>query len=119
MRNELGLCNDGSEGNATYTRIRENKENIIMKHIQYMKDNEINIPKTWIKLPKLYNIPKMHKTPPKQRFIAASNMCTTKPISNIITKCLKLLLTQHKKYCNTIFKSTGVNMMWIVDNNKN
>ena len=60
----------------------------------------------------------MHKTPPKQRYIAASNKCTTKPLSNIITKCLKLALLQHRKYCTTIYNRTGVNAMWITDNSK-
>ena len=72
-----------------------------------------------MKLPKLYSIPKMHKPIPKQRFIAASNKCSTKPISKIITKCLKLILTQHRKYCRQIYVRTGVNMMWIVDNSNN
>jgi hypothetical protein len=118
MRDELGMNNDDNNGNETYERIHETNDDIINKHKKYMNDNKIAIPIRWMRLPKLYNIPKMHKTPPKQRFIAASNMCTTKPISNIITKCLKLILAQHRKYCNTIYHRTKVNMMWIVDNNK-
>ena len=50
------------------------------------------------------------------RYIAASNRCTTKQLSNIITKCLKLITHQHKIYCNTIFKRTGVNRMWVINN---
>ena len=58
----------------------------------------------------------MHKIIPKERYIAASNKCTTKPISQIITKCLKLVTSQHRKLCNAIYKYTGVNRMWIIDN---
>ncbi|HWY33347.1 MAG TPA: hypothetical protein VNX68_01795, partial [Nitrosopumilaceae archaeon] len=47
-------------------------------------------------LPILLWIPKMHKKPSKQRFIAASHCCTTKPISALITKCLKLVQQAHK-----------------------
>ena len=119
MRDELGMNTDDNNGNSTYERIYETTDNIVKQHDEYMNDNKMSIPKKWMKLPKLYNIPKMHKIPPKQRFIAASNMCTTKPMSNIITKCLKLILIQHRKYCNTIYRRTKVNMMWIVDNNKN
>ena len=61
----------------------------------------------------------MHKTPPKERYIAASHCCTTKPLSNIITKCLKLITIQHKKLCNEIYKYTGVNRMWVIDNSSN
>ena len=58
----------------------------------------------------------MHKTPSKQRYIAASHCCTTKPLSKNITFCLKLIQQTHKNYCKTIFKTRGFNRMWIVDN---
>ena len=81
-----------------------------------MKTNKIILPKQWKHLPIFYAIPKMHKTKPKMRFIAASNRCTTKPLSQIITKCLKLITQQHKRYCNQIYVRTGVNRMWIINN---
>ena len=81
-----------------------------------MNANNISIPDNMMRLPKLYHIPKMHKAPPKFRYIAASKYCTTKPLSRMITKCLKLLLLQHRKYCRQIFLRTRVNMMWIIDN---
>ena len=59
----------------------------------------------------------MHKPVPKMRYIAASNKCSTKPLSRLITKCLKLITVQHRKYCSQIYRRTGVNRMWIVDNN--
>jgi hypothetical protein len=68
-----------------------------------------------LKLPDSYWIPKMYKAIPKSRYIAASNSCTTKPLSNIITICLKLIYNQHNKYCDAIYKYTGVNRMWIID----
>ena len=57
-----------------------------------MNANNISIPDNMMRLPKLDHIPKMHKTPPKFRYIAASKYCTTKPLSRMITECLKLLL---------------------------
>jgi len=83
-----------------------------------MIQQKIEIPDKWMQLAKLYHIPKMHKTPPKQRYIAASHKCTTKPLSNIIAKCLKLVLLQHRKYCTTMYNRTGVNAMWIADNSE-
>ena len=58
----------------------------------------------------------MHKKPSKQRFIAASHCCTTKPISALITKCLKLVQQAHRIYCNRIKSYTGFNFMFIIDN---
>jgi hypothetical protein len=119
MRNELGLCNNDNNTNQTYEHVIDKTlDDIIHMHDNYMKSNKIDIPDKWMQLAKLYHIPKMHKTPPKQRYIAASNKCTTKPLSNIIAKCLKLVLLQHRKYCTTIYNRTGVNAMWIADNSK-
>lgn len=103
----------------TYLFCNEVVTSLIDKHNIYMHKNNITIPENMMKLPKLYMIPKMHKYPPKERYIAASNSCTTKPLSNIITKCLKLITLQHRKYCKVIEEYTGVNRMWIIDNSKN
>lgn len=81
-----------------------------------MKDNKITLPKNFTHLPNFYALPKMHKIIPKMRYIAASNKCTTKPLSQIITKCLKLITIQHKRYCNQIYNRTGVNRMWVINN---
>ena len=60
-------------------------------------------------------IPKMHKKSSKQRFIADSHCCTTKPISALITKCLKLVQQAHKIYCDRIKSYTGYNFMFIIE----
>ena len=41
---------------------------------------------------------------------------TTKPISALITKCLKLVQQAHKIYCDRIKSFTGFNFFWIIDN---
>ena len=89
---------------------------IIETHNLYMNAHNIEIPDKWKHLATLYHIPKMHKTPPKQRYIAASNKCTTKPLSIMITNCLEISLLQDRKYCTTIYNRTGVNALWITDN---
>jgi hypothetical protein len=82
-----------------------------------MNSIHIDIEENMMKLPNMYWLPKMHKIPyPKERYVAASNCCTTKKLSSILTNCFKLSLLQHRKYCNTIYNNTGVNMMWIIDN---
>ena len=84
-----------------------------------MKKHNITVPEDMKQLPTFYGIPKMHKLIPKMRFIAASNRCTTKPLSKIITKCPKLLNQQHIKYCKQIEMRTGVNRMWVINNSEN
>jgi len=58
----------------------------------------------------------MHKNPSKQRYIAASHSCSTKPLSKLITFALKLVQQTHTNYCERISKTRGLNRMWIVDN---
>ena len=59
----------------------------------------------------------MHKKPySKQRFIAASGCCTTKPISALLTKGFKLIETTLKGLCNYYKKNYGINPMWILKN---
>ena len=38
--------------------------------------------------PSFYWLPKLHKNPCGNRFIAASNACSTKPLSQLLTACL-------------------------------
>jgi len=120
--NKMNVNNDAKQhknNNKTYIKINKNEEQITKTHKRYMNKHHISIHDRMMVLPKLYMIPKMHKNPPKERYIAASNSCTTKPLSQIITKCLKLLTNQHRKYCDQIYVNTGVNRMWIIDNSKN
>jgi hypothetical protein len=79
-----------------------------------MKANSIEVAKY---LPFLYWIPKMHKKPySKQRYIAASARCSTKPLSAVLTKCLKLIERQHRIIGQRYFTNHGINPMWIIDN---
>ena len=58
----------------------------------------------------------MHKNPSKQRFIAASHCCTTKNLSSLVSKSLKLIQKAHQVYCERIKNYSGYNLFWIVDN---
>ena len=70
-------------------------------------------------LPRIYWIPKLHKTPYKARFIAGSSSCTTTKLSKLITECLKLVKCHCTAYCKPILERTGVNNMWIINNSLN
>ena len=69
-----------------------------------MKKHNIKLDESQQKLPFLYWIPKMHKNPSKQRYIAASHSCSTKPLSKMITYCLKLIQQTHTNHCKKIAK---------------
>ena len=66
----------------------------------------------------MYWIPKLHKDPYKQRFIAGSSNCSTKPLSKILTSILTTAKDGLKKYCDVIYSHSGINQMWILKNSK-
>ena len=79
---ELGISNTKKKGgNKTYTCMEKKSElDIVKKHMKYMDRHNITLISSQKSLPFLYWIPKMHKNPSKQRYIAASHSCSTKPL---------------------------------------
>lgn len=114
---ELGIFRESDQKKdvKTYNMITSDIKSIIDNHVKFSKSKSFDdIPE---ELPFLYWIPKMHKKPfSKQRYIAASYHCSTKPISSILTKCLKLVENQHRIICRRYFTSYGINPMWIIHN---
>ena len=116
---ELGIFADASQNekdDRTYEMVDKDVKSIVDRHMRYMKSNSITteIPEY---LPFLYWIPKMHKKPfSKQRYIAASHRCSTKPLSAILTKCLSLIEKEHRTICHRYEYNHGINPMWIIRN---
>ena len=60
----------------------------------------------------------MHKNPYKDRFIAGSSKCSTKPLFILLTKLLTHIKQGLQKYCETSYSRSEVNQMWILNNSK-
>jgi hypothetical protein len=71
---ELGI-NSNTSSNTTY------KDEILANHRSFMTSLNIPSGKESEDLPYLYWIPKLHKTPYKERYIAGSSTCSTKELS--------------------------------------
>ena len=93
---------------------------VLNRHLDYMLNSgiDVHVCEQHERLPSFYWLPKLHKTPYGTRFIAASNRCTTKQLSALLTSCFKTIITHFKQYCNGIYKHSGVNCFWIIDNSK-
>ena len=65
-----------------------------------------NVGEDWHMLPHMYWLPKLHKNPPKPRFIIAAPNCTVKKLSKALTCILKLFIHQMKRYCQ-VFQHFG------------
>ena len=109
------LSSKKKEADKTYVPVvKESLSSLLSRHKRFMKANSIEEADY---LPFLYWIPKMHKKPySKQRYIAASARCSTKPLSAILTKCLKVIERQHRFIGKRYFTNHGINPMWIIDN---
>ena len=99
---------------------REDRDcvNVVTEHLRFMTNNKINVEPELHHLPSFYWLPKLHKQPYGTRFIAASNKCSTKPLSKLLTICLSKITCHFKQYCTGIYSRTGVNCFWIVDNSQ-
>ena len=84
---ELNVAADvnGKKQSQTYNKLKISSSNVVKRHAKYMSKHNIEVSDDQKRLPFLYWIPKMHKFPSKQRYIAASHSCSTKPLSKMIT----------------------------------
>ena len=105
-------------GNPTYNLTAMSKDKILQNHHSVMLIFGISLPEEDIDLPKLYWIRKLHKNPYKQRYITGSAKCSTKPLSQTLTRILTAVKEGLQKYCDTAYARSGVNQMWILKNSK-
>ena len=68
------------------------------------------------RLPTMYWLPKLHKTPYKPRFIANSSSCTTTELSKFLTSCLTAVKNHVIRYCERVNKRSGKNLFWSIKN---
>ena len=86
LMEELGMST--MTGNPTYNLTVMSMDEILQNHYSVMLTFGISLPEEDIDLPKLYLIPKLHKNSYKQRYIAGSAKCSTKPLFQIQTRIL-------------------------------
>ena len=67
-------------------------------------------------IPLLYALPKLHKNPYKFRFIAGAFNCFYTNLNINVKLGLKLIKSFFSNYCQKIYKRTGTNLYWSVDN---
>ena len=94
------------------------KDEILQNYHSVTLTFGISLPDLDIDLPKLYWIPKLHKNPYKQRYIAGSAKCSTKLLSQILKRILTAVKEGLQKYCDHAYARSGVNQMWILKNSK-
>ena len=84
---ELGI--DTLVDNPTYTPTTLTKKETLDNHRSVLCSFGISTKYEELDLPSLYWIPKLHKCPFRQRYIAVSAKCSTEPLSKLLT-CIVL-----------------------------
>ena len=113
---ELKLHSD--KRNTTYSLSTLSDEDIFTNHSSVLTTFGIPLKEIDKTLPMLYWIPKLHKNPYKQRFIAGSSKCTTKRLSQLLTIILTTIKNGLFRYCDKVYETSGLNQMWILKNSK-
>jgi hypothetical protein len=116
LLNELGFTS--TSGNLTYSQTNLTNDEILQNHFSVL--NTFDIPKNQdqFELHYLYCTQKLHKNPNKQKYIAGSSKCFTKPLSLLLTKLLTAIKESLQRYCSTAYSRSGINQMWILKNSK-
>ena len=78
---------------------------------------QINVSSLDNSLPHMVLFPKCHKLRLSQRFFVSYANCTVKPLAKGLILALKLVYKKICSYSDMIFKVTGINRNWIIDNN--
>ena len=110
-KNELSPQN-----NQTYQLSNLTFNQIINETCNFSENLGIPVNDRMKDLPIIYWIPKMHKNPTSQRFIAGSRSCSIKTLSKLFSISLKLLLHHLKTYYNVVFNRSGLKNYWIIEN---
>ena len=100
----------------SYSPVNTSQHSIILEHIDKCKQLNTEVKITQQKLPTMYWIPKLHKSPYKERFIANSTSCTTTNLSVLLTSCLTKIKDHVERYCNKVNENSGKNLFWSIKN---
>ena len=100
-------CVDNSLSNPTYTPTTLTKDEILDNNSSVLCSFGISTKDEKLDLPSLYWIPKLPKCHFKQRYIAVSAKCSTKPLSKLLTYILSAVKTGLHSYCDTIYSRGG------------
>ena len=101
---------------TSYCEYNKQPNEIISDHVAKCINLNVNVNIANKKLPSLYWIPKLHKTPYKSCFIANSVCCTTKQLSVYLTSALSAIRYHIAKFCNTVYENSNINLFWSIKN---
>ena len=115
LLSELGLSQNPSN---SYEISSEKPELIVDTNIQLCRSLNISVTEKMYYFPFMYWMPRRFYQPSRARFIVASTVCSTKPVSNIVSIIFKKIFQQIQ---NFHFKShfyKNYKKFWVIENSK-
>lgn len=109
------LKNELSSTNA-YNLTPYSENDIVNEHTDFTDKNDIQTDSDHLKIPTMHWIPKLHKSPFKQRFIANSSTCSTTKLSKLLTSGLTAIKDHVIKINETVYERSGKNCFWSIKN---
>ena len=113
--NEIGLLDSPS---STYELCKTNPSEIIDTNIKLCKDFDLPVTEKHLSLPFMYWLPKMHKIPSSSRFIVASAVCATKPLTKIVSIMFSKIFKQIQSFNSKCLFYKNYNRFWVIQNSK-
>ena len=110
------LAQSDSNNNSTYKLSLKNPEELIEQNINLCKKFDLTVTEKEKSLPIMYWIPKMHKSPVGARYIVASKTCSTKPITNVVSRVFKMIFTHVQSFHNKSKFYSNFKTFWVVEN---
>ncbi len=117
---ELGVtCENGrlvGKGNSTYAFADEEVGDILARHARVAQGYGLTVSDKDNKLPHMFAIPKLHKSPFAWRFISGARKSSMKALSLRLHVILSSFKRHFRNYCKVIETRTGLSYYWSVDN---
>ncbi|MCP4584646.1 hypothetical protein, partial [Pseudoalteromonas sp.] len=119
---ELGIVEHSgtftAAGNGVYEPVSLDLQSILNKHKAYASYLGFVIKAEDEVMPKIFAVPKLHKTPYKFRFIAGAHKSSIKKPSLLLHRILHFLRTHLRNYAAIASRRTGKRFFWSVDNSE-
>ena len=122
MHSIRGLVNSDNSENISilshkHEQTSEEEKSVVNGHCNHLAlKNSVCVKERQDRLPTMYWLPKLHKTPYKARFIANSSSCTTTELSKLLTSCLTAVKNHVIRYCEKVYERSGKNLFWSIKN---
>jgi len=110
------LLSEVSNSSSTYSHVTHSQNDLISANKRFCKRFGLEVSEQQNTLPSMYWIPKMHKSPVGARFIVASKTCSTKPLTEVISRIFKMLYNHVENFHRKSYFYSSYRKFWVVQN---